>query len=75
MVQLEHDALMDYWEREGWPNMIVRWARIQLPNGQWARSIWSDSNSKASLCRTSCVEVSHFFFDEQFTSKTAVDQI
>jgi hypothetical protein len=31
-VQLEHDALMDYWEHEGWPNqgswpnMIVRWA-------------------------------------------------
>ncbi|KAF8226798.1 hypothetical protein L208DRAFT_1498218 [Tricholoma matsutake] len=65
MVQLEHDALMDYWEREGWPNqgswpnMIVCWARLQLPNGQRARSIWSDSNSKASLRRTSCVEIEY----------------
>ncbi|KAF8228660.1 hypothetical protein L208DRAFT_1290253 [Tricholoma matsutake] len=65
MVQLEHDALMDYWERKGWPNqglwpnMIVRWAQLQLPNGQRARSIWSDSNSKASLRRTSCVEIEY----------------
>ena len=64
MAQLEYDALMEYWQREGWPNQsswpnaIVRWARLQLPNGQWARSIWSESNSKSSLRQTSCVEVS-----------------
>jgi hypothetical protein len=67
MAQLEYDTLMDYWQREGWPNQtswpnaIVRWARLQLPNGQRARSIWSESNSKSSLRRTSCVEVCRLF--------------
>ncbi|KAF8220154.1 hypothetical protein L208DRAFT_1335370 [Tricholoma matsutake] len=65
MAQLEYDALMEYWQREGWPNQsswpnaIVRWAWLQLPNGQWARSIWSESNSKSSLCRTSCIEIDY----------------
>jgi hypothetical protein len=65
MLQPEYDALMEYWQHEGWPNQslwpnaIVRWARFQLPNGQRARSIWSESTSKSSLRRTSCVEVSH----------------
>ena len=65
MVQPEYDALMEYWRHEGWPNQslwpnaIVRWARLQLPNGQRARSVWSESTSKSSLRRTSCVEVSH----------------
>jgi hypothetical protein len=67
MAQFEYAALMNYWEREGWPNRIswpnavFRWGRLQLPNGQQARSIWSESNSKSSLRRTSCVEVSHLF--------------
>ncbi|KAI0304753.1 hypothetical protein BC826DRAFT_902685 [Russula brevipes] len=51
MARDEYDALMNYWQREGWPdplswpNAIVRWARLQLPNGQRARSIWSESNA------------------------------
>jgi Transposase family tnp2 len=65
MAQLEYNALMEYWRRKGWPNgaswpnAIVRWARLQLPNGQRARSVWSESTNKSSLRRTSCVEVSH----------------
>lgn len=72
MVQIEYDTLMEYWQREGWPNQqswpnaIIRWARLQLPNGQRARSLWSESNSKSSLRRTSCVEVSHLVFHERY---------
>ncbi|KAI0279678.1 hypothetical protein BC826DRAFT_889522, partial [Russula brevipes] len=36
-----------------------RWARLQLPNGQRARSIWSESNARSSLRRTSCVEINY----------------
>ena len=65
MLQPEYNALMEHWRHEGWPNQslwpnaIVRWARLRLPNGQRARSVWSESSSKSSLRRTSCVEVSH----------------
>ena len=50
MAQLEYNALVEYWEQEGWsnqsywPNTIVCWAQLQLPNGQQAHSIWSKSN-------------------------------
>jgi hypothetical protein len=68
MALLEYNALMGYWQHEGWPNRsswpnaIVRWARLQLPNGQRARSVWSESSCKSSLRRTSCVEVSCLSF-------------
>jgi hypothetical protein len=68
MAQPKYDALMEYWQHEGWPNQsswpnaIICWVQLQLPNELRARSIWSESNSKSSLRRTSCVEVSHLFF-------------
>ncbi|KAI0282450.1 hypothetical protein BC826DRAFT_921758 [Russula brevipes] len=65
MARGEYDALMIYWQHEGWPNrsswpnVIFRWARLQLPNGQRARSIWSESNTRTSLRQTSCVEINY----------------
>lgn len=65
--KISHDqylVLMDYWRSQGWPNAsewpnaISRWARLQLPNGQQARSIWGESHSTGSVRKSSCVEVS-----------------
>jgi hypothetical protein len=42
MAQLVYNVLMEYWQHEGWPNQsswpnaIVCWVQLQLPNGQWA---------------------------------------
>src|ERR1700735_5893872 len=42
-------VLLDYWQNEGWPareswqNSVCRWAKLQLPNGQRARSVWYES--------------------------------
>jgi hypothetical protein len=80
MAQIKYDTLMEYWQREGWPNQsswpntIICWAWLQLPNGQRAQSIWSESNSKSSLRRTSCVEVSHLFRHEH-ALKAILDQL
>jgi hypothetical protein len=80
MAQLEYDALMEYWEHEGWPNQsswpnaIIHWVWLQLPNRQCAQSIWSESNSKSLLYQTSCVEVSHLFFHEH-SLKATLDQL
>src|SRR5262249_51816099 len=49
MTDLEYNALMVYWQQAGWPNQmswpnsIIRWGRLALPNGQRARSIWCES--------------------------------
>jgi hypothetical protein len=54
-----------YWRAQGWPNIdtwpnaVCRWAKLQLPDGQKARSVWYESNVHTKLRRTSCVEV-HF---------------
>ena len=59
----ELHALMIYWEEQGWPNkeqwpnLVCRWAKVQLPNGQTARSVWFESRASMKLRRTSCVEV------------------
>jgi hypothetical protein len=60
MAQLEYNVLMEYWQHEAWPNVIVCWAQLQLPNGQRARSVWSESSVRSSLRQMSCVEVSPF---------------
>ncbi|KAH8981811.1 hypothetical protein EDB92DRAFT_1969673 [Lactarius akahatsu] len=63
LTEDEFAALKIYWNRQGWPNRdswpnaICRWAKLQLPNGQMARSIWHESNITVKLRRTSCVEV------------------
>ena len=61
-------ALLVYWQKQGWPNQhtwenaVCRWAKLQLPNGQRARSVWFESNVRsASVRRASCVEVRNMF--------------
>ena len=46
---------------DAWPNAVCRWAKLQLPNGQKARSVWYESGVNTKLRRASCVEV--IFFD------------
>jgi hypothetical protein len=59
----EAEALRIYWHEQGWPGLdnwndsVCRWAKLQLPNGQKAWSVWFKKGSVASLCCTSCVEV------------------
>ena len=63
----ETKALKDYWQLQGWPmqeswpDAVCRWAKLQLPNGQKARSIWFESTVTTSVRRASCVEVSIVF--------------
>jgi hypothetical protein len=60
----EREALRVYWHTQNWPNAdawppaVCRWAKLQLPNGQKARSIWYEKNVPTKLRRSSCVEVS-----------------
>jgi hypothetical protein len=60
----ELEALMVYWRAQNWPNgeqwhnALCRWAKLRLPNGQMARSVWYESSVSMKLCHTSCVEVS-----------------
>jgi hypothetical protein len=64
----ELSALMIYWRKQGWPNRdtwskaVCRWARLQLPNGQKACSVWKESRITSSVRRASCVEVSTMIF-------------
>jgi hypothetical protein len=61
----ELDTLMVYWQVQGWPNQdswpngVCHWARLCLPNGQRARSVWLESSAAVEYRRTSCVEVSY----------------
>ena len=63
----ELEALTDYWRLQGWPmqdswpNAVCRWAKLQLPNGQKARSIWFESTVTTSVRQASCVEVGIVF--------------
>ena len=55
-------AIMKLWDARGWPNLhgwtrkVKRWARLQIPNGQIARSVWGDGSSKKRR-RTTIVKV------------------
>ena len=57
-------TLKTYWRVQGWPpreswqNAVCCWAKLRLPNGQQARSVWNESSLTASVRRASCVEVS-----------------
>jgi hypothetical protein len=56
-------AILKYWEEKGWlnldvwPRAVKRWSRLQLPNGQRARSRWYESHSTRPLRKTTCVKV------------------
>lgn len=61
----EANAILGLWESNGWPNLhgwtkeVKRWARLRIPNGQVARSVWGESRSRKKLRRTTIVKVSH----------------
>ena len=63
VTDAEADAILQYWEGKGWPNLdawpraVKRWSRLQLPNGQKARSRWYESHSTRALRKTTCVKV------------------
>ena len=60
----EREALILHWRSQGWPNVdtwthaVCRWAKLQLPNGQVAHSVWHETKVMSKLHRASCVEVS-----------------
>jgi hypothetical protein len=53
----ERRAMMAYWHAQNWPNAVCRWAKLQLPNGQKARSVWYETSVTTKLHRSLCVEV------------------
>jgi hypothetical protein len=63
----EHDTLMLYWNTEGWPNAetwphaVFCWAKLLIPNGKIARSVWQETGVTTNIRRSSCVEVSPTF--------------
>jgi hypothetical protein len=62
----EHRAMMAYWHAQNWPNAdtwphaVCHWAKLQLPNGQKACSVWYETSVTTKLCRSLCVEVSSY---------------
>jgi hypothetical protein len=64
MSAAEANALTEFWRSKEWPNsesfsgQIVRWGRAKLPNGQVARSVWSEGRStRADRRRASIIKV------------------
>jgi hypothetical protein len=66
VTEAEARVILTYWEEKGWPNhnvwprAVMRWAHLQLPNGQKARSRWYEACSTRPLRKTTCVKVSKF---------------
>jgi hypothetical protein len=73
VTEAEAAAILKYWEEMNWPNLdawprsVKRWSRLQLPNGQIARSRWYESHSTRPLRKTTCVKVCsrHLLFRSQ----------
>ena len=65
-------AFKAYWSSQSWPNIdnwpnaVCRWAKLQLPNGQKARSVWYESCVNMKLRQASCVEVSFLDGSREF---------
>jgi hypothetical protein len=63
VTDAEANAILKYWGEMSWPNQddwpraVKRWSRLQLPNGQRARSNWYESHSTRSLRKTTSVRV------------------
>ncbi|EKM84453.1 transposase 21 superfamily [Agaricus bisporus var. burnettii JB137-S8] len=62
--EVDQAAILRYWATKmewpcssHWNGQIARWARLQLPNKQQARSQWGEGRQIRNLRRTSCVEV------------------
>ena len=72
----ELTALMTFWRGKdwpnanAWPNVVCRWAKVHLPNGQNARSAWYESSVNTNLRQASCVEVSPFDVYTRILSST-----
>ena len=60
-------AFKSYWGEQkwpntnAWPNEVCCWAKLQLPSGQKARSVWYKSSVHTKLRRASCVKVIFFY--------------
>jgi hypothetical protein len=75
-------AFKAYWREQGlpnveaWPNVVCHWAKLQLPNGQNAQSVWFVSTVNTKVCCSSCVEVSPLrqFHGILNINKTLADQ-
>lgn len=61
-------AIMELWDSQGWqnkdswPHAVKCWARLQLPNGQVARSRYTELRSQRPCRRARIVKVSFLFF-------------
>ena len=60
-VYTVHFVLLCITPLAAWPNEVCRWAKLQLPSGQKARSVWYESSVNTKLHQASCVEVSYFY--------------
>jgi hypothetical protein len=66
MSEDELAAFKMYWDAQRWlnadtwPNAVCRWAKLQLPNGQKARSVWYESAVTTKPRWALCIEVSLF---------------
>ena len=64
MSNAEADTLRTFWIEQGWPetnfrNNLLRWGRLQLPNGQQVRSVFSESRTtRTDKRRASIAKVS-----------------
>jgi hypothetical protein len=60
-------AIMELWDSQGWQNkdswpcVVKRWARLWLPNGQVARSRWTELRSERFFRRARIVKVVFLF--------------
>lgn len=65
---MEALAIMELWDSQGWlnkdswPRAVKRWARLWLPNGQVARSRWTELRSQRPYRRARIVKVSFVSF-------------
>ncbi|KAF8874896.1 hypothetical protein BD779DRAFT_1450538, partial [Infundibulicybe gibba] len=62
----EATAIKGYWAEKGWPNLdgwmkaVKRWGRLQLPNGQIARSCWAENRTRRALRKTTVTKACTF---------------
>ncbi|KAH9048851.1 hypothetical protein EDB84DRAFT_1261692, partial [Lactarius hengduanensis] len=59
------EALKAYWHAQNWPNAdawpdaVCRWGKLQLPNGQKARSVWQEANVLTKPRRSRLIQVNY----------------
>jgi hypothetical protein len=76
LVVLKAYWMAQHWPNiDSWPNAVCRWAKLRLPNGQKARSVWHESNVAMKPCCASCVDVRFFDNPPEVLSLTSTLQI